>query len=342
MIVALTGAKKNIGDFLIASRGVGLLRKYVDPDVLELDRFAPLENHLDLVNGAKAVFLCGGPAYAQDVYPSVYPLTRNLDDIIVPIVPFGLGWCGRPAGKPDKFSFSQQAVTALKRIHKSIEASSVRDNTTKKILNKHGFSNVVMTGCPVWYDLDKVGNQPSPPSQVNEIVFTTPDNPKMIFQVTRVLKLIRAKFPHAKIHCAFHRGIGVDKHTSLKASMGYKAMCVAAKTVGAIPVDVSYDLNRLDFYRHCELHIGYRVHAHLLFLSGHRASVLLCEDGRGQGMQQGLGLPSILCWNNGVIKSLNSTLDEEIEKKWPTLINAVDKINSSFDIMRSFLSTYSE
>lgn len=57
--------------------------------------------------------------------------------------------------------------------------------------------------------------------------------------------------------------------------------------------------------------------------------------------QQGLGLPSILCWNSGVIKSLNSALDEEIGEKWPTLINAVDEINSSFDIMRSYLSTYS-
>src|SRR5699024_8576119 len=43
----------------------------------------------------------------------------------------------------------------------------------------------------------------------------------------------------------------------------------------------------------CDLHIGYRVHAHIYFLSKRLPSILLHEDGRGNGVSEALNSPGI-------------------------------------------------
>ena len=44
-------------------------------------------------------------------------------------------------------------------------------------------------------------------------------------------------------------------------------------------IDVSYDEKKIDMYLDFDLHIGYRVHAHIYFLSKSKPSILLHEDG---------------------------------------------------------------
>jgi len=102
MIVLLTGAKKNVGDFLIADRAKKLFSQFVDKDIVELDRTLSLDGELEIINNSRGLVLCGGPAYAERMFPGIYPLVSNLDDIKVPIIPFGLGWNGRPMGHPNR------------------------------------------------------------------------------------------------------------------------------------------------------------------------------------------------------------------------------------------------
>ena len=79
MIVTLTGALKNVGDFLIAERARALLARFVDAEQRNLPRHLPLGDQLDAVNRARAVLFCGGPALAADLYPGIYPLAEPLD-----------------------------------------------------------------------------------------------------------------------------------------------------------------------------------------------------------------------------------------------------------------------
>ncbi|EAO7496473.1 hypothetical protein AKL48_25425, partial [Salmonella enterica] len=93
MYTLLYGAKKNVGDFLILDRAIKLLKEHKPSEELHLvKRWLPIDEHLEVINKSKAIILCGGPAYQKDFYPGIYPLTKNLIDIKVPIVPFGLGW----------------------------------------------------------------------------------------------------------------------------------------------------------------------------------------------------------------------------------------------------------
>jgi len=336
MIVILTGAIKNVGDYLIGSRARKLLRKFVDEEIVELNRFNNLDEHLDVINSARAVFLCGGPAYAKNVYPGIYPLVSNLDDIKVPIIPFGLGWSGKPFGKPEKFCFSQSGQQFLDKIHSNIDTSSCRDEITESILNRLGYTNVTMTGCPVWYDLDSIG-LPLSKNPIKKIVFTTPAKPSLIRQNHRLMKALKKQFPDAELICSFHRGIKPDRYTSYKKGAFYTGMAVSAKSLGFRVVDVSYGVDQIDFYKECDLHVGYRVHAHLDFLSRRKPTVLINEDGRGQGMAKTLGLPVLNYNDRGLFHQYCHALSEIANGNVADLEHAITVIENKFDVMKSFL-----
>ena len=53
-------------------------------------------------------------------------------------------------------------------------------------------------------------------------------------------------------------------------------------------------------YDDCDLHIGFRVHAHIYNLSRRNYSILVSEDIRGAGVNQTLGLENI-----GVVKTMH-------------------------------------
>jgi hypothetical protein len=116
MIVLLSGEKKNIGDFLITERARRLFAHLLDDEIIILDRFKNLESDIDLINSARFLVLCGGPAYASDIYKGIYPLVDDLRKIKVPIIPFGLGWCGRPSN-PMEFKFTNDSKRLLDNIH---------------------------------------------------------------------------------------------------------------------------------------------------------------------------------------------------------------------------------
>ena len=337
MIVILTGAKKNVGDYLIGDRAIRLLKTYLDDDIVQIDRFLPLDDHLDTVNNARALILCGGPAYAKNIYPGIYPLTEQIDKIKVPIIPFGLGWSGKPFEQPEEFAFDEKARLFLERVHEEIENSSCRDVLTEKILKQNGFQNVTMTGCPVWYDLDHIHKAYEAPSKIKRIVFSTGASSSLVQQTWELIKLTRRKFPEAHIHVTFHRGILPGRSTPPRKGVAYTLIALLSKLKGLSVHDVSGNLDKIDFYKDCDLHIGYRVHAHLLFLSQRKPSLLINEDGRGLGMTLSFGLPVLNFNQSDVIDRTEQQLNHCITDSFGTFKEVMTKIDSSFATMRNFL-----
>jgi|MTBAKSStandDraft_1061840.scaffolds.fasta_scaffold04023_5 polysaccharide pyruvyl transferase WcaK-like protein len=337
MISILTGAKKNLGDYLIGDRAKKLLRKFVDDEIVELDRFKQLDSYLDIINKSRCLVLCGGPAYSANVYPGIYPLVADINKIKVPIVPFGLGWCGKPFKAQGQFTFSSTSFEFLKKIHSNIPYSSCRDNITKGILERHGISNVLMTGCPAWYDLDYINKPFNRTQKVNKIVLTTGANARLFFQTIELVRQIRIKFQEADIYLSFHRGLLPDKQTSIKSSSVYMALALASKLYKTKVVDVSYDLSNIDFYESCDLHIGYRVHAHLYFLSKRLPSILINEDGRGMGMTQTMKLPVFNYDEDLLINNVMRQVDEYISNDFSEFSKTVELIDHNFESMKIFL-----
>ncbi len=86
-------------------------------------------------------------------------MTEELDDITVPIITMGIGWKSMNGAWRDTYNYplNNQSIALLERIEQSGYQSSVRDYHTLNSIRFKGFENFVMTGCPAYYDLEKLG-----------------------------------------------------------------------------------------------------------------------------------------------------------------------------------------
>ena len=295
--VVLSGAKRNVGDFLITERAVALLR-HLRPD-REL-RVAPAWEPLDpagaLLRGAKAILIAGGPGFQPAMVPDVYPLAESLDDLPCPVIPIGVGWKGRAgdAQAVRSYAFSERSLAALRWMAERATALGCRDELTREVLRQHGIANTALVGCPAWYDLARLGKELEPPRELARVVFTPAQLRALRGQSVEVARRIAELLPRAEKIASFHRGLDAPGPWIPPADLeNNRALAAELDALGFDAVDVSGDTSRIRFYDECALHVGYRVHAHLYFLSQRRPSLLIEEDGRGAGASQALGVRGV-------------------------------------------------
>lgn len=373
MYTVLSGAKKNIGDFLITDRCKKLLQEHrPDRQLVQLPHWEVLDNHLDQINASKAVIIMGGPGFQLNFYPHVYKLVKNLDDIKVPIIPMGLGWKGFPGDylTMKNYRFSNSSSNLLNRISRETEYVSCRDYMTKRILNNNGVKNALMTGCPVWYDIESIGKDMRKPKEIKKVVFTPAQVHIYKNQSIDILKLLKNLFPHAELYCSFHRGIdSYDEFTPKADITNNVTIAQEAQKLGYKVEDVSFDLNKINFYDECDLHIGYRVHGHIYFLSRRKPSILIHEDGRGRGVSEALNVLGVdgfartspgfiadkynmpivtkaIKKSLGVIRPNGSAIDilgvyirDEVESGFSRFAGVGKVIDSNYEIMKRFIKS---
>jgi hypothetical protein len=375
MICLLSGAKKNIGDFLISERAERLLRSVTSHEVVRLPNWELLDDHLDVLRTCDGVVVAGGPGYRPDMYGGVYPLTREpaaLAALGIPVSFLGLGWKGDPGDDFDlaHYRFSDRTLSLISTLGASGRYSS-RDRLSQRVLERNGVPHPVMSGCPVWYDLDSIGRSFEAPQALSRIVFTPPEQPVFHPQSKDLLQALVRTFPDAEIVVAFHRGIEADRFTSEADAERLTAYAEFARALGCDVRDVSYDLERIAFYRDFDLHVGYRLHAHLCFMSYRKVSILLEEDGRGRGASEALATPGVRAWEltgaSRMVRRLNSPLalraakrlrrplkvarpgsevlsetisaiDRERDAGYPSFSAAARRIDERFPTMREFVS----
>ena len=330
MIVTITGAYKNAGDHLIGLRAKKLLETFVDEEVINLDRKQPID--YEVLNSARMVLLTGGPALQPAVFPDVYDL--DLSKINVPVTMFGLGWKASLGKKVDEFSFKPDAEKFLKTLSKNSLPVSARDLQSAELLRNLGFTEVLMTGCPAWYDIEKIDDDYVLPSEVDSVVLTTPAVPNK--QMMKLAKLIKKQFPKAKKTILFQAGFS-STHSKHSAEYTKKFTSFRSKLarLGWQAVSSESDANTMmNVLAGADLHIGYRVHSHLFMLSQRKASVLIAEDARGESQNKTLGLTDLN----------TSSSVEEIKRQMMTVITdeastnkAVAQMRESYKQMQDYL-----
>ncbi len=300
MYTLLYAALKNMGDFLIYERTKALLREHKGmADYLEFhSRRESLDPHLDEVNATKAVIICGGPGTVWNMYPRTYPLASNLDDVKVPIVIMGSGWYGVPGDDVtlEQYGFNVSTKGLFEKIRRQGNNIGVRDYLTERALQNNGITNVTMTGCPSWYDLEHLDDDFEAPAAIKTVVFTPPAKRVFQRQAVEVMDMLRRLFPDTRLVCSFHRGIEADEQTPQEEASWIGELAQTAGELGYEVMDTSYGLEKVSFYEECDLHVGYRVHGHIYFLAKRKPSFLIHEDGRGRGASEALGLPGIQGW----------------------------------------------
>lgn len=333
-IAILSGASKNAGDFLIVKRCKELLAYFLQPEMItEFDRSQSLEPVLEQINEHDLLVFAGGPAYVSTMYPKKLPLVNNLDDIKIPCFAMAMGW----KGDADLFDtilsycFTPKSKELLNRFVKDGYSFGCRDYFSQNVLNRAGYSNCIMTGCAAWYDIKYIGvNQLGNNSEIKKIYISDPANIKNFAQFIKVVKKCRMIFPSAEIKIIFHRGINADNYTNLNDGKALQWLCGKLTQMQLEFIDIAYSGNGFELYNDCDLHIGYRVHAHIYNLSQRQRSILIEEDGRGGGVDQAVGLKQIRAYsykkidNNkckrklkqklGIYKTQSDTVCDELEQ----------------------------
>lgn len=301
--VILTGSKNNAGDFLIKYRAKKLFAALrPDREIVDLDAWKPFDAaSLELVNNAKALILMGGPSLQSHMHPGIYALTANLDDIKVPITTMGIGWKSISGNWQDSYDYPLSAST-LKLLKKAAGSGlpfSVRDFHTLNTLAFKGFDNVLMTGCPAYYDLDFIGKEFKLPEKLHKVAFSLGvsfiESASMEREMKSQILRLREYFKEAEFEVVFHHAL--DSNTFLKShgakqvhNSKHNEFAQWLKGEGIAYVDISGSAESLvDYYSSVDLHVGYRVHAHIFMNSISRMSVLIAEDGRGKAVEKVIG-----------------------------------------------------
>lgn len=292
-IAYLTGAYQNAGDFLIEERAKSIIRDVCQN--VNINRFYRdrIYNDIESINKFDAVVFGGGPLYMQDLN-NYLNLDVCINEITPPIMIMGAGWYGANGAHCTihDYNYSKQTTRFFQKVEEKGLGHSCRDICTLKTLKSAGFSNARMTGCPAWYCLkymDKTTLRKDL-SNINRIIVSDPALNSNINLFVSLLYHLRKKFKDAEIIIAFHRGVDklrkIDKlHT-----------CIS--DIEATIQDLSGTFESFSVYDNCDMHIGFRVHAHIYNLSIRNLSILIEEDGRGAGVNEALGLPSIKAYDD--------------------------------------------
>ncbi len=292
-IAVLSGADKNAGDFLIVHRSKELLRKFFPGcELVDFARNQPLQPRLDELNQCTLVVFAGGPGYVPDMYPGRFPLVENLDDIVPPIMVLGMGGY-TPTRDVTNIRFSERSRELLSRIERDGFGLGCRDRITAELLRSNGFGAAVFTGCPAWYDLSKVAEagllMKPERDQIETIAISDPAERGNLDAIKYLVSRLEEVFPDASIKIVFHRGWSADGHSRGALAKRQAKLVSWAEKRGIRTVDISYGWEGFHEYDTCDLHVGYRVHAHLYNVSQRKPSFLIEEDGRGFGANDALG-----------------------------------------------------
>lgn len=335
-LIVLHGVKKNVGDALIYTRARALIEQELGGPLDVQLRDYWLDDRIEEVNASRGIVLCGGPAYGTEFYPRTFALTRPISRIRVPILPMGLGWGGQPWRDPERFKFTTASLQALRFLSGRVESLGCRDVLTVEVLQRAGILNARMVGCPAWYDLRSIGRAYEPPSEVRRVVFTPPQNLGLRPQAVPIMKTLATLFPKAERFCVFHKGWEFDRYTKAWRDVAWNRwLRRRSMWLGFQPVNAAYDVDRIEFYRDCDLHVGYRVHAHVFFLSVRKPIILLHEDGRGMGQSRTLDLSDISGHSDDPRAQVEARLREDLDDGFRRFESAVGTIDRTYDSMRA-------
>ncbi|WP_299007656.1 polysaccharide pyruvyl transferase family protein [uncultured Shewanella sp.] len=373
--VILTGSKNNAGDFLIKYRAKEILKiERPDRDIIDIDGWKAFdEKTLQIVNNAEALILMGGPALQRDMYPKVYPLVSDLTKITTKITMMGVGWKSLSGNWEDtkNYPLSNSTRKLLKRIERDNLLSSVRDYHTKNVLNNIGFSNVLMTGCPATYVHDFF-DEKLEIKKINKLAFSLGvsfiNSKEMLIQMEESILKVKEYCLNneIKLEIVFHHSTKkefLNTHGAFSKHLKEHLKFIDwLEKNDIIWKDISGSAkNLIAYYQDCDIHVGYRVHAHIFMNSISKPSILIAEDGRGKALRRvfggvvidgfstvstsfiakvfkKLGVFSGILGHEGIPEELLETLMYQQRINFNQLGSTRNVINSNYSVLKQFLS----
>ncbi len=299
---SLNGRKvTNLGDGFILRGIERQLRQTFDAEKVFSPRVPPDEASRESMRSADLVVLAGANQL-NDRY-TVWPgLTAGeIAQQGWKFVPFGIGVHGEP-GFNDLMGHETKAV--LEQVHERISFSSWRCPMTVAYLRAslpHLAERFLMTGCPVLYDAPLLDSARFAHAE-DSVAVTATERGEFWNRETALIDIVARRFPKARRYFVVHQNFSPPtwgealRHRLLRRGADTLANRVEglrayARSRGFKPVVMTDADACIRFYEQVDLHVGSRLHAHLLFLSRNKRSFLVPVDNRSVGMAQFLGFP---------------------------------------------------
>jgi hypothetical protein len=207
-----------------------------------------------------------------------------------------IGWRAFPGEWHQTYNYKLSAPTLklLGRIENSGYRSSVRDFHTLNVLVNRGFKSFMTTGCAGLFDLD-YNTKPYDDRAIKNVSFSLGvsfvHNKMHEKHAKELILALREKYRDQKFDVAFHHALKSEDFSqaySGKATFYNKheqfAQWLAQEQITYTDISGSAE-NLIRYYSGSDLHIGYRVHAHIFMCSVNRLSILIAEDGRGKALR---------------------------------------------------------
>lgn len=287
-IALLHGAENNAGDFLIRNRSRALIMHYYpDCELTEYYRNRRFSDAvLEEISRNDIAILAGGPA----CYNGFYPVMEQLMRLNIPLFALGLGWFGYDECSNAVYNdiLDEKMIHALKRLELTSGVIGCRDFNTVHVLRNCGIRRTMMTGCPAWYNIDKVGQthyEGPTLKECSKICISDCGDANHLQSLLEVLVMARDFFgPDKSIYFVTHKP---------DAQLYLSTISDLLEEKNIRHIDISGSGDGFKVYDDCDVHIGFRVHAHIYMLSERKLSILVEEDARGGGVNSALGLPNI-------------------------------------------------
>lgn len=329
--VLLNGAGNNCGDHLIFSRARFLFARCLpEASLCEISRLKPYsECELAQMRSADVVVIVGGPSVRNKSAESLgfAPLIANgrFAEIETPFVLMGGGSGGRIPFGHERLCPSVATAVFFDKLQKSPFFSGVRDFETLRMLRAVGVDNVRFSACPAAFP-DKRENCVirSAESPARTVVFScgSPDglDRYMLNQHLEVVAELKRAHPKASLLATFHHTLDAEvfRRAYCRAPPeGWLKLHEELERRDVRCVDISGDVEKmLAVYGDADLHVGYRVHGHVLMTSWGKPSVLIAEDGRGSGMAEVLGGRTYASWHRaGLLTRIVSKLVKGVPRR---------------------------
>lgn len=250
----------------------------------------------------------------------------------------GIGWksINGTWEETKKYALSKMTIKLLERIRDDSLINSVRDYHTKKVINIYGNKNVLMTGCPATYDknyFDKGILLPSFKKLSFSLGVSFVTSKQMLIQMKQIILKLNnfCNKNRIKFEVVFHhstKNSTNESQSELQIKMHSKFLnWIEINKINWVDISGSAE-NLINYYTGTDIHIGYRVHAHIFMNSISKPSILIAEDGRGKALKDVFG---------GIVINAFSTLKNNFLYKFLRKVDRNDRYNGCEDIPKDIL-----
>ena|SRR5690554_1406000 len=260
---------KNIGDKLITNHLINAISEFGDYDFDIIWRAETWETVKDVVLSASHVFFAC-LAIRPKMHKIEYPYLKDVVESGVPFSVIAAGTALNVGTISDIYSsFSTETRDLLKRVNEKATVATTRGYLSQEACHRLRLNKFIFSGDVAFYDSSRKGEEFRACRKIKKIVISDPHRSGQYLESFSALyDGIVDLFPGADVVVAQH-GINYD----------ISAFCESR----AVKTEKIYENSDsgLDIYDDADLHVGFRVHAHVSALSRRVYSYLLEQDGRG-------------------------------------------------------------